>query len=113
LLNLYDVLLADVQRHRRPGRDRCPLRAFGICLRRLDRRDGALDLFRIRNELHVSDAEGLASIQHMLSNFSRAIWRFRAKLLAAIIMSDPDCQGYSDLGIKAFGWKARLWVDVL
>jgi len=36
-----------------------------------------------------------------------------AKLLAHIIMSDPDCQGYSDLGIKAFGWKARLWVDVL
>jgi hypothetical protein len=61
----------------------------------------------------VSDAEGLVTVRHMLSNFSRTIWRFRAKLLAAIIMSDPDCQGYSDLGIKAFGWKARLWVDVL
>lgn len=36
-----------------------------------------------------------------------------AKLLAKIILADPTCRGYSDLGVKAFGWKARLFVDVL
>lgn len=41
------------------------------------------------------------------------VTNYTAKLLAKLILEDPNCQGYSDLGIKAFGWKARLFVDTL
>ncbi|KAJ9111124.1 hypothetical protein QFC19_001323 [Naganishia cerealis] len=41
------------------------------------------------------------------------VTNYTAKLLAKLILDDPNCQGYSDLGIKAFGWKARLFVDTL
>lgn len=42
------------------------------------------------------------------------VTNYTAKLLAKLILEDPkNVQGYSDLGIKAFGWKARLFVDTL
>ncbi|KAJ9093388.1 hypothetical protein QFC21_006418 [Naganishia friedmannii] len=41
------------------------------------------------------------------------VTNYTAKLLAKLILEDPGCQGYSDLGIKAFGWKARWFVDTL
>jgi vesicular inhibitory amino acid transporter len=83
------------------------IRAPGLCICRLDRRNSSYCIYGLPELLYVSYTLALFNYVLPLTAYNSA------KILARIILEDPRLRSYADIGRKAFGPKSTALTTIM